>query len=460
MVLSHDLTRGLVDWFLRGLLDSLNYGKVSRGWRSLRIAWRGKPTAVCSEEMAMWRLAWAEIGVVMLLVVAGCGDTPAPEAPEIQAVNEELPANSTAAKKTSTVSRTDVLLAALKEAAEDNDPPKEEKDEKKAKAAVAAQFAKDLTEALKAAALRARIDGNGKPIVLDFYGRYLTDDGLAKLKDQATLQQLFLNGQVAISDIGLEHLKGLTALKILHLRRTPIGDSNLEALSTLKALQQLDLSETKVGSAGLEHLKALTALVQLNLSETPVTDVGLLHLKGLSNLKMLDLSDTEIGSAGMGSVSALKLEELRLGGTNVDDVGIAQLKGMTSLRQLVLSGGIGDKGLDSIKTLTGLVRLDVGGSGTISDVGIEHLKGMTGMQRLDLSATGLTDSGLLSMKGLGNLQYLDLSQTKITDSGLRHLKGLANLKQLDLTGTAMRGGAVRQLQTALPNCRIVGATAG
>lgn len=314
----------------------------------------------------------------------------------------------------------------------------------------------DLAAALRATALRARIDSNGQPVILDFHGRHLTDDGLGRLKDQVKLEQLFLGQQAAITDIGLEHLKGLTVLKRLSLEDTSIGDSNLEALSGLKTLQHLNLSGTQVSSVGLEQIKALTALVELKLSSTAVTDAGLAQLKPLTRLQRLDLSNTEVSSAGLESLVGLKLQELHLAGTRVDDSGLGHLKAMTTLRRLHLSSGIGDAGLLSIQPLRGLEFLSVGGSGTISDTGVDHLKSLTRLRRLDLSGTGLTDSGLLSLKVLSNLERLDLAGTRITDSGLRHLRGLVKLRELDLTGTRMRSGAVRQLQAALPACRIIG----
>ncbi|MED5398748.1 MAG: leucine-rich repeat domain-containing protein, partial [Planctomycetota bacterium] len=237
----------------------------------------------------MWCRRVAGFGVLFLCVLVGCSDAPTGDASGIGEVvndgasNPEEPQSSGPAPVTET--KTDMLLSAIVTAAEDNAPlpeAKDDKDKKKAEAARVAQEAVDLSEALQAVALRAQVDGNGKPIILDFHGRYLTDDGLAKLKGQVTLQQLFLSQQSGISDIGLEHLKGLTALRTLSLSETPIGDSNLEALSSLKALQQLDLSGTKVSSAGLEHIKTLTALVELKLAQSPVTDSGLAHLKPLS----------------------------------------------------------------------------------------------------------------------------------------------------------------------------------
>jgi hypothetical protein len=44
-------------------------------------------------------------------------------------------------------------------------------------------------------------------------------------------------------------------------------------------LQELNLAETQVTDAGLKHLKGLTALQGLDLSRTKVTDAGVEALK-------------------------------------------------------------------------------------------------------------------------------------------------------------------------------------
>ena len=174
----------------------------------------------------MWCRRVAGFGVLLLCVLVGCSDAPTGDASGIgEVVNDgtsdppEEPQSSGPAPVTET--KTDMLLSAIVTAAEDNDPlpeAKDEKDKKKAEAARVAQEAVDLSEALQAVALRAQVDGNGKPIILDFHGRYLTDDGLAKLKGQVTLQQLFLSQQSGISDIGLEHLKGPQHTRAVHYR--------------------------------------------------------------------------------------------------------------------------------------------------------------------------------------------------------------------------------------------------
>ena len=60
----------------------------------------------------------------------------------------------------------------------------------------------------------------------------------------------------------------------------------------------------------------------------------------------------------------------------------------------------------------------------------------------------------MHLKGLTKLEYLDLNGTKVTDAGLVHLEGLTKLEELHLVGTKVTDAGVKQLQQALPNCRI------
>jgi hypothetical protein len=54
---------------------------------------------------------------------------------------------------------------------------------------------------------------------------------------------------------------------------------------------------------------------------------------------------------------------------------------------------------------------------------------------------------------------LNLYGTRVSDDGLKHLAGLKDLQQLDLTKTKVTAGGVRDLQKALPKCRIASDTA-
>ena len=86
--------------------------------------------------------------------------------------------------------------------------------------------------------------------------------------------------------------------------------------------------------------------------------------------------------------------------------------------------------------------------------GLFHHKGLPSLQSLDLGDTKITDGGLEYLKGLTNLETLDLMKTQVTDIGLERLTGLNQLRELDLRGTKVTDAGVKELQQALPNCKI------
>ena len=122
----------------------------------------------------------------------------------------------------------------------------------------------------------------------------VSDSALTRVVELRSLRSLYL--PQTVSDAGMDHLKGLTALHTLDLAGTQVSDAGLEHLKGLTALQTLDLSDTKVSDAGLEHLKGLTALQTLDLFGTEVSDAGLEHLRGLTALQTLDLRHTKVST--------------------------------------------------------------------------------------------------------------------------------------------------------------------
>ena len=91
---------------------------------------------------------------------------------------------------------------------------------------------------------------------------------------------------------------------------------------------------------------------------------------------------------------------------------------------------------------------------TCAGGGLFHHKGLPSLQSLDLGDTKITDGGLEYLKGLTNLETLDLMKTQVTDIGLERLTGLNQLRELDLRGTKVTDAGVKELQQALPNCKI------
>ena len=126
-----------------------------------------------------------------------------------------------------------------------------------------------------------------------------------------------------------------------------------------------------------------------------------------------------------GAVESLDLER-----TQVTDAKLVHLKGFTELKYLILNDT------------------------QITDAGLMHLKGLAELAKLWLKNGKITDAGLVHLKGFTKLKYLSLWGTQITDAGLMHLKGLPELEGLDLRDTQVTDKGVKELQDALPNCRI------
>ena len=58
------------------------------------------------------------------------------------------------------------------------------------------------------------------------------------------------------------------------------------------------------------------------------------------------------------------------------------------------------------------------------------------------------------LKGMTGLIVLALAQTSITDAGLKHRHKLTKPKELNLSVTFVSRQAAKQLQAALPDCKI------
>ncbi len=58
-----------------------------------------------------------------------------------------------------------------------------------------------------------------------------------------------------MTDAGMEHLKGLSQLRVLRLDDTPVTDAGLERLKCVTTLELLGLDGTKVTDAGARKLK-------------------------------------------------------------------------------------------------------------------------------------------------------------------------------------------------------------
>ena len=139
----------------------------------------------------------------------------------------------------------------------------------------------------------------------------------------------------------------------------------------------------------------------------------------------------------------------------VVDADLAQLKEMHHLHTLYLSGkDINGEGLVYLKRLPELRSINLFHT-RATDASLVHLQGLQ-LSELTTPKCSWTDLGLKHwLAATDKPTRLTLGGWRITDAGLVHLKGLAKLQTLNLEATKITGTGLTDLQTALPNCKIV-----
>ena len=141
----------------------------------------------------------------------------------------------------------------------------------------------------------------------------LTDSGvddaaLAAMKGltKVGLLRIGSNFQNGVTDVGLDHIKGMIALNNLDLVGTKVTDDGLSRLQSLTRLERLSIGsqtgQSVITDAGLAHLASVPNLRHLVVVGTKTTDAGLERLKGLSKLQSLGLHRTQATDAGVASL--------------------------------------------------------------------------------------------------------------------------------------------------------------
>jgi hypothetical protein len=144
-----------------------------------------------------------------------------------------------------------------------------------------------------------------------------------------------------------------------------------------------------------------------------------------------------------------------------------------------MSSGATDDALAHLRSLTWLEWLDLASS-NVTGTGLVHLGGMRLLEHLDLWGTDLTADGLTHLPEIPHLRWLTLSLNlelkagglehlvgrlpaleeldvhgnDIGDDAVPHLRRLTVLRELDVRYTGISRNGVKELQAALPYCRI------
>ena len=138
-------------------------------------------------------------------------------------------------------------------------------------------------------------DAAGRITGVDLRASWVTDADLRKLRQVPFLSYLDLS-LTRITDQGMQELKNVTGIVDLNLYFAEyVTDEGLAAIKDWKKLKRLNLHGTKVSDTTLEHISGITTLESVNVGSAMITDVGIERLVSLPNLKELTMGGNELG---------------------------------------------------------------------------------------------------------------------------------------------------------------------
>ncbi len=270
-------------------------------------------------------------------------------------------------------------------------------------------------------------DASGRVTGLDFRASWVTDADMRKVARMPGLTSLNLSLS-RVTDQGMQELRNLTGIVDLDLRFAEyVTDEGVAAIKNWKKLKRLDLHGTKASDTSLDHIAGIVSLESLDLGSLMLTDVGLERLTVLTNLKSLTIGGNELGDAGLQALRQMPgLQFLDLSGrqgtdsnvwsVNMSEVGLDAIVTLTQLRELrfgCTSIGVGSEGtrfatvsamsvtprrLEKMKALTKLQRLKLEGCDRINDDSVALLTGFPNLEEVDLKGTGVTAKGVAALR--------------------------------------------------------------
>jgi Leucine-rich repeat (LRR) protein len=255
----------------------------------------------------------------------------------------------------------------------------------------------------------------------------------------------------------------------VNLRASWVSDSDLVELARLPQLERLDLSFTRITDRGILHLKGAHNLVEVNLTFAErVGDEGQAAIKEWKRLKRLSLRGTRVGDNTVAAAAVVpELEVLDISVTDALDFSLDALSTAPKLKELAVGEDrITEVGFQSIRQITGLERLDLGGgrfagggqrSGlTLDDTELEAIASLKELRELRLGYAKFPSRGLAILKTLPKLERLNLENCpRIDDEALAHLASWKSLRWVDLYGTRVSKDAVAQLRQQRPDCQVL-----
>ncbi len=301
-------------------------------------------------------------------------------------------------------------------------------------------------------------DGAGQIVAIDLSSSWINDSDLDKISHLPKLRKLDIS-HTKITDVGLEHLKSLREVTDLNLYYAEyVTESGIAHLRDWSKLERLNLRGTKVASRVFEYLAHLTSLKSLDVAFTRVDDEGFEQLASLEKLEHLACGGNRLSGAFLPSLKLFPaLTHLDVGGIQREDSGLwglpltgsnlERLGELTRLKILNLSGAnLADRGLDrpghpeaerselkELSRLKGLVNLEVLDLShtPISSAGLADIQRLPKLRELRLGlAKNVDDTAISVLAGMPRLEVLFLSATAITERGFTELRQMRQLKRV------------------------------
>ena len=293
---------------------------------------------------------------------------------------------------------------------------------------------------------------------LDLSHTQITGVGLEHLRELREVFELNLYYAEYVSDSGIAHLKDWTQLEHLNLRGTKVTSRVFDHVASLETLRSLDLAFTEVTDAGFENLASLPHLEKLAIGGNRILGPGLSLLKLLPALKHLDVGGIQRVDSGLWGIALndsnmrrlgelTRLEVLKLNGANIADRGLDRPGHKLALRQEL-------KSLPNIAGLVELRTLELNRT-PLTSAALGVLRELPQLRHLSLEyAAQVDDKAIPVLLALKQLESLQLSGTRVTDDGLRQLASLEHLKALRIGETAVTLQAVEKFRKRRPNCAV------
>jgi Leucine-rich repeat (LRR) protein len=257
------------------------------------------------------------------------------------------------------------------------------------------------------------------------------------------------------------------AEETVDLRASWVTDSDMAKYARMQDLRRLDLSLTRVSDRGLRALKTAPAIEELNLYfAEKITDEGASVVKNWKRLKKLNLRGTKITDSTLEFLAGVPtLEWLDVGWAEITDTGLEHLTALTNLKWLTFGGNkLTDTALGFLRQMPQLEYLDIGGqqrtdsglwSLLLSEAGMQSIATVTELRELRLEGRAVTGRGLELLKPLAKLERLDLQGCKrLRDDAATVLASMKQLKVLDLKDSSLSAEAVAKIREALPQAEV------